>query len=99
MIQPVTRAAITNEDSANDRMRQRRVAIMKRPKDLCFLLHEHKFGQSDRMKSAKIFTPSERGKSKVAYSRRKVFWDLMVNMIASGYISDTVIDKIYTTYE
>ena len=35
---------------------------------------------------------------KFAYSKRKVFWDLVVNMITRGYTSDTAIDKIYTTY-
>ena len=103
MIQPVTRPAITNEESSND------TALMKRPKDLFVLWyeykfgqsdmwHEYKFGQSDMMKPAKIFTPEERGTSNFGYSRRKVFWDLGVNMIARGYTSDTAIDKICTKY-
>ena len=50
------------------------------------------------MKPAKFFTPAERGKSKFTYSTRKIFWDLVVNMIARGYTSDTAIDKICTTY-
>ena len=61
MIQPVTRPAITNEESKNDRTRQRRVVLMKRPKDLYILWHEYEFGQSDWAKPAKFFTPVERG--------------------------------------
>ena len=71
---------------------------MKKPKYLHVLWHEYKFGQlSDRTKPAKFFIPAERGKSKFAYSRRKAFWDLVVNMIARGYTSDSAIDKIYIT--
>ena len=50
------------------------------------------------MKPTKFFIPAERGKSKFAYSRRKAFWELVVNMVARVYISDTAIGKIYTTY-
>ena len=60
--------------------------------------YKYKFGQSDRTQPAKSLTPAERGKSKLAYSRRKVIWDLVVNMIAREYLSDSAIDMIYTTY-
>ena len=46
MIQPETRPAIKNEESANDRMR--RAVLMKRTKDLYVLWYEYEFGQSDR---------------------------------------------------
>ena len=98
MIQPVIRPAITNEESTNDRMGQRRAVLMKRPKNLYVLWYEYKFGQSDKTKPAKFFTPAEKGKSKFSYSKSKVFWDLVVNMIARGFTSDSVIDKIYTAY-
>ena len=98
MIQPVSRLAIKNEESTNDKMRQRRAVLMKRPKDLNVLWHEYKFGQSDRAKPAEFFTPAERGKSKLAYSRREVFWYLVVNMFIRRYTSDLIIDKIYSTF-
>ena len=64
MIQSVTRPAITNEESVNERTRQTRAVLMKRPKDLYVLWHKYEFGQSDGAKPTKFFTPAERGKSK-----------------------------------
>ncbi len=40
----------------------------------------------------------ERGANKSKYSRRKVFWDVMKKMIASGHTSDSAVDKIYLVY-
>ena len=97
-MQSVTRPAITNRESKNDRMGERKVVLMKRPKALYIFGNEYNFGQSDRMKLAKFFTPAERGKNKFEYSRRKVLWDKVTNMIAREYTSDAAIDKIYTTY-
>ena len=47
---------------------------------------------------AQYFTSAEREQNKFVYSGRKMFWDLVSNMIARGYTSDVVIDEIYTTY-
>ena len=41
-------------------------------------------GQSGRMKANKLLIPVERGHNKIAYSRRKVFGDLISNIIARG---------------
>ncbi|KAI9982251.1 hypothetical protein PInf_008150 [Phytophthora infestans] len=52
--------------------------------------------QNDQMinlKAAKDFTAAERGANKFAYSRRKVFWDVVSSLVRSGFTSDTAIDK------
>ena len=71
---------------------------MRRLKDLHVLWHKCEFGSTDRLKPAKLFTSAERVRNKFAYSRRKVFWDMVGNMTFRGYTSDTAIDKIYSTY-
>ena len=71
---------------------------MRRLKDLHVLWHKCEFGSTDRLKPAKLFTSAERGRKQLAYSRRKMFWDLGGNIIHRGYTSDTAIDKIYSTY-
>ena len=98
-IQPVVRPRnATNEEAQARQENNRRGILMKRPKDLFVLWHEYEFGSTDRVKPAKLFTSAERGRNKFAYSRRKVFWDMVCNMISRGYTSDTAIDKIYLTY-
>ncbi|KAG2786672.1 hypothetical protein PC129_g11095 [Phytophthora cactorum] len=72
--------------------------LSKRPKDLIELWHEYQFGCSG-IKPAKEFTPVERGASKFAYSRTKVFWDVITQLVRSGYTSDAAIDKVYQVYD
>ncbi|KAG9411958.1 hypothetical protein AC1031_017595 [Aphanomyces cochlioides] len=69
----------------------------KRPKDLFELWQEFEFGSGGR-KAAKNFAAAERGANKFAYSRRKVFWDTVANLVRAGYTSDVVIDKVYVVY-
>ena len=69
-----------------------------RPKDLYVICHKYEFRSSDRVKPAKLFTSAERGRNKIAYNRRKLFWDLVGNMITSNHTSEAAIDKIYSTY-
>ena len=73
-------------------------AILSRsPKTLHTLWIEYEFGLANR-KPAKDFTASERGKVKHAYSRRKVVWDKIGEMIRCGWSSDEACNKIYETY-
>ena len=44
------------------------------------------------------FNRTERVRSKSKYSRRKVFWDKVMEMVRAGYINVTTIDKIYDVY-
>lgn len=77
--------------------RQRAARLSKRPKDLYELWHEYKVGCAE-LKAAKDFTAAERGANKFAYSRRKVFWDVVSSLVRSGFTSDTAIDKVYSVY-
>lgn len=61
------------------------------------LWHEYEFGLGGS-KPAKSFTASERGANKFSFSRRKIFWDLVSEMVRKGYTSDAAIDKIYLVY-
>ena len=73
-------------------------AILSRcPKTLHTLWIEFEFGLANR-KAAKDFTPSERGKVKYIYHRRKVIWDKIGEMVRSGWSSDEACNKIYEAY-
>ena len=49
-------------------------------------------------KPAKSFTSYDRGKNRYVYSRRKVFWDLMVKLIEEGYSSTSALTNIDVVY-
>ena len=49
-------------------------------------------------KPAKLFTSYDRGKNRFVYSRRKVFWDLMVKLIEEGYSSTSALTNIDVVY-
>ena len=40
----------------------------------------------------------ERGQKKHTYSRRRVFWDAVVKLMARGYMADSAIDRISGAY-
>ncbi|KAL3664985.1 hypothetical protein V7S43_010160 [Phytophthora oleae] len=93
----VMQPAIRPEASATLPVTRRVARLSKRPKDLFQLWHEYQVGCGD-LKAAKDFTPIERGANKFAYSRRKVFWDVVANLVRSGFTSDAAIDKVYSVY-
>jgi hypothetical protein len=71
--------------------------LSKKPPDLFALWREYEFGIGGR-KAAKDFSPTERGKSRFTYSRRKVFWDCVITQIQLGYTNEVAIDRIYGAY-
>ena len=71
--------------------------LSKSPNDLYVLWQEYQFGVGGR-KAAKDFTYSEKGQNRFAYSRRKVFWDVVEKMMSRGFTSGAAIDKIYQVY-
>jgi hypothetical protein len=83
------RARTANED--------RRVALSKCPRDLWVLWREWEQGLGEG-KPAKAFTHAERGANKFSFSRRKVFWDMVEDMVKRGNTSDVAIDRIYRVY-
>eukprot|EP00644_Phytophthora_capsici_P002597 jgi/Phyca11/105764/e_gw1.11.315.1 len=79
------------------RTKQRAARLSKRPKGLYELWHEYQVCCA-KLKAAKDFTAAERGANKFAYSRRKVFWDVVSSLVRSGFTSVTAIDKVYSVY-
>ncbi|ETP31664.1 hypothetical protein F442_19500 [Phytophthora nicotianae P10297] len=73
------------------------VRLSKRPKDLYELWGEYEFGLNG-VKAAREYTAAERGVNKFAYSRRKIFWDVVATMVRAGYSSDVAVDRIYAIF-
>jgi Transcriptional activator of glycolytic enzymes len=103
-VQPVVRSSALVTSSSDNPNNNTTVAIStnstklsKCPRDLYALWHEYEFGLGGS-KPAKSFTASERGANKFSFSRRKIFWDLVSEMVRKGYTSDAAIDKIYLVY-
>ena len=72
-------------------------SLSRTPRSLYILWQEYEVGIGGQ-KPAKLFTPSERGKVKVVYCKRKVVWDKISALVRAGYTSDAAIDKIYSVY-
>jgi hypothetical protein len=49
-------------------------------------------------KPARLFSYTERGRSKHRYSRRKFVWDTVSGFVRQGHTSEIAIDKIYGVY-
>eukprot|EP00957_Ditylum_brightwellii_P093904 7151471-Ditylum_brightwellii.AAC.1 len=74
------------------------VATLSRcPCDQHILWHEFEFGIGGR-KATKLFSSSECGRVKVVYTKRRVVWDTISNMVHAGYSAQHAIDKIYDVY-
>jgi len=66
-------------------------------KTLQDLWMEYEFGIGNR-KAAKDSTPQERGRVKHMYSRRKLVWDKVSEMVRSGWDAAEACNKIYEVY-
>jgi hypothetical protein len=75
----------------------RRVALSTCPRDLWVLWREWEQGLGEG-KMAKAFTHAERGANKFSFSRQKVFWDMVEDMVKRGNTLDIAIDRIYWVY-
>jgi hypothetical protein len=71
--------------------------LIPRPRTLHDLWKEYQFGGPGR-KPAKDFTASERGKVKVAFSRRKVLWDKVSELVRNGVAAQVACDLVYEAY-
>jgi nucleoid-associated protein YgaU len=67
------------------------------PSDLYVLWKEYTRGIGGR-KPAKDFTYHERGAVKYNYSRRKVVWDQISELVRAGDTAEVAIDRIYNIY-
>ena len=86
-----------DEELAMLLIRRRPAKLYKSPKTLFDVWQEYQFGINGE-KPAKDFTHEERGKNKCIYCRRKVFWDVVSNLVRAGHTSDVAIDRVYQVY-
>ena len=73
------------------------ISLSSNPRTLYDLWDEYAIGLGGR-KPAKEYTPSERGKVKYKYTRRKVVWDTISKLTNSGLHSHVAIDRVYDYY-
>lgn len=71
--------------------------LMPTPRSLHDLWSEYLNGVGGR-KPARLFSYTERGRSKHRYSRRKVVWDIVAGLVRQGHTAELAIDKIYGVY-
>jgi hypothetical protein len=71
--------------------------LMPHPKSLYDLWNEYLNGVGGR-KPARLFSATERGRIKYKYTRRKVVWDLVRNLVNLGHTAERAIDMIYDAY-
>ena len=88
-------AEVPERAAANDLAMM--ATLMPTPRSLHDLWQEYHHGVGGR-KAARLFSYSERGRSKHRYHRRKVVWDLVGRLIRQGDTAETAIDKIYAVY-
>ena len=67
------------------------------PRTLHLLWNEYQFGLGNR-KAAKDFTAPERGRVKHKYSKRKIVWDKVAEMVRSGWSAQDACNRIYEVY-
>lgn len=71
--------------------------LMPTPRSLHDLWQEYQHGVGGR-KAARLFSYTERGRSKHRYCRRKVVWDLIAGLVRQGHTAEAGIDRIYAVY-
>jgi hypothetical protein len=84
-----------NMGAANDLAMM--ATLMPTPRSLHDLWSEYLHGVGGR-KPARLFSYTERGRSKHRYSRRKIVWDIVSGLVRQGHTSEIAIDKIYGVY-
>ncbi|KAK1943563.1 hypothetical protein P3T76_004959 [Phytophthora citrophthora] len=88
-VQPVARRVQSEEATAAIGTRQG-VKLSKRPKDFYELWGDYEFGL-EGLKPARDFTTAERSANMFAFSRRKLFWDVVAGFVRAGFTSDVAI--------
>jgi hypothetical protein len=71
--------------------------LSSNPRTLAILWLEYQFGIGGR-KPARTFTPTERGRVKYMYHRRKVVWDVLASLVGAGMTAQQACEKIYAVY-
>ena len=73
-------------------------SLMPTPRSLHDLWQEFHHGVGAGRKAARLFSYSERRRSKHKYHRRKVVWDLIAGLVRQGHMAEIGIDRIYAVY-
>ena len=89
--------AAQEEESTTGQDARLAAVLMPRPRTLHDLWKEYQFGGPGR-KPAKDFTPEERGRVKVLYSRRRVLWDKICELTRTGVAAQVACDLVYEAY-
>ena len=100
MVRPVVAQGGRGEQGSNSEAAANLMQMPKlsfQPKDLYVLWAKWEHGLSGT-KPAKLFTRRERGANKFAFSRHRVFWDMIVSLVARGHTSDLAVNKVYGIY-
>ena len=90
-------AANDYESAAADENSRALATVSRNPKCLHLLWQEYELGLNGK-KAAKLFTAKERGKEASLYSKRKVFWQKVSEMIRAGWTSTDAINAIQNHY-
>lgn len=77
--------------------REKPAQLTKNIRSLYILWNEFEFGLGGS-KAAKDYNSRDRGANRFLYSKRKVFWDLVVIMVNRGRQANEAIDNIYSHY-
>ena len=78
-------------------VRSKPATLSKNPRSLHILWHENEFGIEGK-KPAKFYNSRDRGANRHTYSKRKIFWDLVIKMVNRGRSANDSIDVIYSYY-
>ena len=86
-----------DDEEAELLLSPRPATLQKNPRSLHILWHEYEFGIAGK-KPAKFYNSRDRGANRHTYSKRKIFWDLVVKMVNRGRSANDSIDIIYSYY-
>jgi Pre-mRNA cleavage and polyadenylation specificity factor len=99
-LQPARRQIAAEENNLTMEQENQQAAVAAlSPNVKCLyeLWHEYQHGIGGR-KAARLFTAQERGRVKHKYTRRKVVWDCVDQLVRSGITANAAIDRIYAVY-
>ena len=96
-LNPITTGATIHPINRSVRIKEPSAKLARNLKSLYVLWHEYEFGIGER-RPAKSFSRKERGSCRHLYSKRNLFWSLVVEMIRRGHTANGAIDKIYEKY-
>ena len=90
--------AATANEGEGDLAMMATATLMPTPISLHDLWAEYLLHGVGGRKPARLFSYTERGRSKHRYSRRKIVWDTVSGLVRLGHTSEIAIDRIYAVY-